>query len=617
LLLYRRGKFAEAEAYFRKAIERVTARNPNPYDGEPYYNLGLALKMQGRYRAAFDAFYKAVWNAAWQDSAYFELARLATRAGDHTQARDLLDNALRRNWSHHKARHLKIALLRRLGRNDQAREEAARALELDAMDIGVMWELRLLGSVPPHPPAPSPTRGEGEQNASAVEERDLPLSPAWERGPGGEGNHVEIALDYLHAGLFDDALAVLEAAPKREPMTLYFMGNCYVQKGETSRATEAFRQAAALPTDYCFPHRLESVPALQSAIEANPADARALYYLGNLWYAHRRYAEAIACWEQACELDPAFPTAFRNLGLAYFNKLHDPERALAAYERAFALNLDDARVCFELDQLAKKLNRTPLERLARLEQHRDLVDRRDDLTLEYITLLNMSGRDEQAYAILLERKFHPWEGGEGKTTGQYVASLIAQARRLLAAGEYHQAVERLERALVYPHNLGEGKLPNAQANNIHYYRGLASAAAGDAAGARACFERAATGPSEPTSAIYYNDQPPDMIFYQGLALHKLGRSGEARQIFQRLVDYGQAHLDDAVKIDYFAVSLPTFLVFDEDLTQRNQTHCYYIMALGHLGLGHSAEAQQCFDQVLALDANHQGAMTHRLFEVHA
>jgi len=586
LLLYRRGKFAEAEAYFHKALERLTARNPNPYDGEPYYNLGLALKMQGRYRAAFDAFYKAVWNAAWQDSAYFELARLAARLGDQAPALDLIDQALRRNWSHHKARHLKIALLRRLGRSSQALEEAARALALDAMDAGVMWEQRLLAG--------------DESFATFVR--------------GNANTYVEIALDYLHAGLFDDAIAVLEAAPKRDPMTLYFTGHCRLQKGDRLHAAEAFRHAAALPADYCFPHRLESVPALQSAIETNPADARAPYYLGNFWYAHRRYAEAIACWERASELDPAFPTAFRNLGLAYFNKLHDPKRALAAYDRAFTLNPDDARVFFELDQLEKKRNRSPQERLARLEQHRDLVDRRDDLTIEYITLLNMLGRHDQAYAILLERRFHPWEGGEGKTTAQYVASLIAQAERLIAAGEYVQAAERLERALAYPHNLGEGKLPNAQENNIYYYLGLAREADGDAAGARACFERAATGPSEPTSAMYYNDQPPDMIFYQGLARRRLGRSDEARQIFRRLIDYGQAHLDDDVKMDYFAVSLPTFLVFDEDLTQRNRTHCYYMMALGHLGLGYPAEAQQCFDRVLALDANHQGAMTHRLFE---
>jgi len=66
-------------------------------------------------------------------------------------------------------------------------------------------------------------------------------------------------------------------------------------------------------------------------------------------------------------------------------------------------------------------------------------------------------------------------------------------------------------------------------------------------------------------------------------------------------------------MDYFAVSLPTFLVFDEDLNQRNRIHCHYMMGLGHLGLGHGTEAQSQFDQVLALEANHQGALIHRTF----
>jgi hypothetical protein len=79
-LLWRRGQFAAAESHLRVAIERLTLRNPNPYDGEAHYQLGLVLTFQGRTREAFDAFYKATWNAAWQDSAFFQLARLARRS---------------------------------------------------------------------------------------------------------------------------------------------------------------------------------------------------------------------------------------------------------------------------------------------------------------------------------------------------------------------------------------------------------------------------------------------------------------------------------------------------------------------------------------------------------
>ncbi len=587
LLLYRRGKFADAETHFRQAIASLTRRNPNPYDGEPFYNLGLALKMEGRYDEAFDAFYKAVWNAAWQDAAYFELARLAARRGALAEALALADNALRRNWSHHKARHLKVALLRRLGQRDAALREAAVALDLDPMDVNVMWERKLLAD-------------DGLF--------DQVMAPAAHRT-------IEIALDYMQAGLFDDAAAVLNAAPQTDPMALYFLAYAKLEADDEVGAQAAFAAAAIMPPDYCFPHRLESIPALEAAMRLNPTDARAPYYLGNFWYAHRRYAEAIACWETARALDPAFPTTHRNLGLAYFNKLHDTGRARDAYERAFALNPDDARVLFELDQLDKRLNRSPDGRLERLEAYPALVERRDDLTIEYITLLNILGWYGEAYAALMGRRFHPWEGGEGKVVGQYVVSLVEGAKASLAEGQPAQAVEMLERATVYPHNLGEGKLPNAQENNITYYLGLAHAALGDRDRAQACFTKAAAGSSEPVSAMYYNDQPPDMIFYQGLARKELGRDAEATALFQRLVNYGQAHLDDDVQMDYFAVSLPTFLVFDEDLNARNRVHCHYMMGLGYLGLGNLIEAERAFDAALALDANHQGALLHRRWAV--
>ena len=85
----------------------------------------------------------------------------------------------------------------------------------------------------------------------------------------------------------------------------------------------------------------------------------------------------------------------RNLGLAYFNKHKDPQKALAQFEKAFTLDPTDGRVFFELDQLYKRLNYTPEQRLENLARHPGLVRQRDDLTIEYITLLNLLGRPER------------------------------------------------------------------------------------------------------------------------------------------------------------------------------------------------------------------------------
>jgi tetratricopeptide (TPR) repeat protein len=582
LLLYRRGKFAAAEPYFRRAIERLTSRNPNPYDGEAYYNLGLSLKMQGRFDEAFDAFYKATWNAAWQDAAFFELARLAGRAGQYGEALALVERALAKNGRHHKARQLKISLLRHLGERESALATITEALHVDPIEYGALWEQTLL-----------------QGNPAFAEITHLNTDTL-----------IELALDYAHAGLFHEGMRLLQEAVDIQPMLKYTLGWIQEQAGEPAAAVQSFKEAAELPADYCFPNRLEDVLSLHAAMRLNPADARAPYYLGNFWYAHRRYEEAIASWEQARELDQQFPTAYRNLGLAYYNKLADPQRALQSLETAFALNPQDARVLYELDQLYKKLNYAPAQRLAFLEEHLALVEQRDDLAVERITLLNLLGRPDEALDLLLKRTFHPWEGGEGKVTRQYVTALVELARQDIEHGEFATAVLRLHQAQAYPLNLGEGKLYGAQENNISYYLGCAYEGMGKTDLAREWFGRAAVGLSEPTSAMFYNDQPPDMIYYQGLAREKLGKMAEAQEMYQRLVDYGQSHMQDDPQIDYFAISLPNFLVFDEDLRLQNQIHCHYMIALGKLGLGEKQLAQDHFQEVLMRDANHLGATLH-------
>jgi len=340
------------------------------------------------------------------------------------------------------------------------------------------------------------------------------------------------------------------------------------------------------------------------------SSSKANYYLGNLWYDKRQYKQAIQHWEESAKLNPDFPTVHRNLAIAYFNKQNNSELALKSLEKAFELDKTDSRVLYELDQLYKKLNRTPQERLENLEKYRDLVNQRDDMTLEFITLLNLNGRLEQALEVLVSRKFHPWEGGEGKVTGQYLYTHVELAKKAIQQKEYNKAIELLNKTVNYPHNLGEGKLHGAQENDIHYYFGCAYEGLEDLENAFKYFELASVGLDEPSAAIFYNDQPPEKIFYQGKALLKLQKKEEADRKFNKLIQYGESHVNDKVSIDYFAVSLPDMLIFDDDLTKRNQVHCHFLIGLGSLGLLKNEEARKELNKVLEADPNHIGAKTH-------
>lgn len=528
----RKGRFDIAEPYLEKAVKILQKRNPNPYDGEPIYNLGLALKYQGRLDEAYARFYKATWNGAWQDAGFFACAQISSRLGNYSDALYEVDRSLLRNWHNGKARALKAALLHKLGRADEAEKLCKESLEIDPFNYGCLFIL-----------------GEIERMTTLMH--------------GNSHNFDELALDFSEAGLWDMAEAVWMLAVNENAvtaMTHYYLGWTLLQSGDVAGATKAFAVGATASPDFVFPNRLEAILALQAAIAVNPDDANANHFLGNLYYDKRQYDLAQAYWERAAELNPGYPTVWRNLSLVYYNKRHDADKALAAIERAFSLDETDSRVLMELDQLYKKLQRPHSQRLEFLQRYPALIAERDDLVLEEITLLNQCGRHLEAKEKLDCHQFHPWEGGEGKVPAQYQTARVELAKIAIKEGRYEAAVDLLNECFDYPHHLGEGKLYGAQENDFNYLLGLSKQALGDEPAAQRCFEQATLGPTEPAAAMYYNDAKPDKIFYAGLAFRALGNEGKARSYFNRLVDYGKQHLHDKVVMDYFAVSLPDLQV---------------------------------------------------------
>ena len=587
-LLLGRGLFAEAEERFRAAVKRLTWRSPNPYTSEPLYNLGLALLYQGKEDAAYDAFYKAAWSSEQQEMAYYFLAVIKARHGEPEQALELVEKGLVKNAHNVKARALKAVLLRKLGRTEEAAEWIGENLELDPFDYVSRYELVLL---------------DGLRSDAGTQAQDLSMLEALTRG--FYETYLQMARDYGEYGCFEEAVSVLGLCGSEYPMLSYYKAFYLEKQNRMEEAAEEYRAADAMSPVCCFPNKLEDIAVLEASIKANPEGAKACYYLGNLFYDKLQFEKAAALWEQSAALDDSFPTVHRNLAIAYFNKRGDLKAAVGQMEKAFSLDRSDTRVFLELDQLYKKASRPFEERLGNYEQNRGILEERDDAMLEYVTLLNLRGQYQKAYDTVMGHWFRPWEGAEGRISGQYKIALIQLAREAIAGKRWEEAEDLLSRALVYPLNLGEGKLEGTKDNHIYYYLGLVRKALGKEAEAAECLERARLGDDEPAGAMYYNDQPADMILYKGLANLALGSRRQACSCFSKLMDYGEKHLYDKVKNDYFAVSLPDFLIFDDDPERRNKAHCYYLMGLAHLGQGEMKEAARSFNQALEYDHNHQ------------
>lgn len=585
LLMLRRGQFEKAESYFRTAVEVLTERNPNPIDGEPLYNLGYCLKLQSKYDDAYNSLFKSTWNAAWQDAGFYALAQIDSIKGEWSEALERVESSLIRNWHNHKARQLKASILRKLNRNQEALSWIEESLKIDRFNMGCRFEKYLI-----------------TKDKKVLDEMNT-IMRQWSHG------YIEYALDFAGAGLYEEASQLLQESINDYeavyPMVYYALGYFDSMNGNAEKALEWYKKAAAESPEKCFPNRIEEVNILQDAIIVNPQDAKAPYYLGNFWYAFRQYDEAVKCWELSYTIDDKFPTLLRNLALAYFNKTNDKTKAQEVLEKAFALDTTDSRIFMELDQLYKKIGKSPEERLEVLNQYPNLIEERDDLCIERITLYNQLGKYDVAKELIATRKFHPWEGGEGKVTGQYTLCRVELAKIAIAENRFADAIELLKETEVYPHDLGEGKLKNAEENEVFYYKGLAYKGLGDQENATANFVEATLGSSEPVQAFFYNDQQPDKIFYQGLAWRELGDEDKARSRFNKLLAHGEKFLFEKSRIDYFAVSLPDLAIWDDDLNVRNQVHCFYVMALGHSGLGNEAEAEKYYQKVKQLDINKQ------------
>ena len=555
LFLLRNARAEESIPFFRAAIRKQTWRNPNPYSGEAYFNLGLALETLEKLPEAYDAFFKATWSAETAGAAWYHLACICVQQGDLKKALQFADESLFRGWHDMKTRSLKASILAHLyGESPEYRRFMDESMKIDPLYSSLLFR-------------------NGQE--------------AFNQATGGRAEaYLNAAYELTAFGFPQDAADLLAKCPAEAPMKYYAKAFAEGKLGQKDAAKADAEKAEALPTDFCFPNRAEEKTMLEYAVSILDTAPKAHYYLGELLYDKKQYDAAVYHWQAAVKEQPGLAPAHRNLSIAYYNH---GDRSLAEAEIAEAVRLEpeNSRCLLEQDQLLKRLDRPAGERLTILEAHREIVPDRCPLMLAYISLLNQDGQYEKALDLLEHSTFHVWEGGEGKVADEYKAALFALAEKAMADGKPEDAFAYAERTITYPENLGEGKLDNVPDNRAYYVMGCARRAAGDEAAARELFEKAAAGSRTPEPVRYYNDQPSDYIYYQGLAFRALGEEAEARESFRSLAEFGEAHMHDKVGYDFFAVSMPELEVYQDDIQKRSDDYCRRLAELGHRGLRES------------------------------
>ncbi len=571
----RKGKLDEAKMHLRKAIDRVAMLYTRPEDCEAFYELGKVLKMEGNYEAAEDTLFRATWDYDFYSPAYQLLAEMACINNDYETALVRINNSLSTNTRNNHAKNLKVTVLRQLEKYDEAVSLAYKVLDDDPLNFYAGNELYL-------------SLLEQDKKAEAQEIMNNMAGKMSDI----EQVSLELAVDYLNSGRYDDAINVLTRLygqgedKKVNPLVHYYLGYLYDAKGEEDLASDHFARGGALPTDFCFPFRYETRAVLQKSMNYHADDARAPYYLGNLLFDNQP-EKAMQYWKKAVEKDPGFAIAYRNLGWGSYHAMKDIPQAVKFYEQAISHNANDPVYFYELDKLYEINNTAPEKRLAMAEPHHEVISKRNDALLREIIVLNLNGKYAKAVDYLTNHHFHIREG-DMRIRDINVNAHLLYGKDFFDKGNYEKALEQYKLANTFPKNQQVGRsLNDERVPQILYFIGTAYEALGEDEKAEQYYKQ----------SVEQDIDDSEFKYYQGLAYLKLGYKGKADILFDQLISEGQKKLEEGVKVDVFAK-------FGEKKSENAiLSMAHFKVGLGYLGKKQKKAAKEEIQKAVKLDVS--------------
>ncbi|MDX1285969.1 MAG: DUF5107 domain-containing protein, partial [Draconibacterium sp.] len=260
------GDYTTARKYLTTAIKRITKDYTRPKTCEALYLQGLVLKAMGLYEEAIDTLYRATWDYAYSSAAYFELAQISCINGDYKKALNEINESISTNTKNTRAVALKATIQRKLGDFDGAKETLKEMSGIDPLDFRIANEDYLLAK------------------ETGCEDADEKLEMLSTKMRDFDQNYLELAVGYINDGMCDEADDILGRYQKSSPIVEYYKAFIQDKKQNSDEAAELFKKANSLSEEYSFPFRLETVNVLKKALEYNPNDGKANYYLGNILY---------------------------------------------------------------------------------------------------------------------------------------------------------------------------------------------------------------------------------------------------------------------------------------------------------------------------------------------
>ncbi|MBQ2378277.1 MAG: DUF5107 domain-containing protein, partial [Clostridia bacterium] len=254
---------------------------------------------------------------------------------------------------------------------------------------------------------------------------------------------------------------------------------------------------------------------------------------------------------------------------------------------------DDPRLLLEYEQLLKNMNFSIEERLNVYEKYPELLAERDDCYLDKLTLLSQQGKYEEAIGMAAVKRFHIYEGGEGKLTKQHAWMHVLYGKELTEAGDGAKAEQIFMNGINMPKSYGEAKTFFNQEAHIYYYLGKLYESQGKAEDAKKAYAEAAI----------YKAAVSEISLFRALALRELGQDLEAEAVLDEMLESAENSIKNFDMRTYYGVGSPSPMPFELNVEKLNLMNGYTLKAFALFGKHDYLGAEQAIREAMKLDPN--------------
>ena len=420
-------KLAELEyrrTNYNKALDCAnTVLKTDTYHPEANYKAGIIYRATKDYINALESFGWAARDMKYRSVAYAQMSEIHLSLKDYNNAEKYADKALDFNTYNLNARKVLLVLSRKQKHLESFNSQSSSILSIDPLNHFVTSEANLL-------------KGDSNKNLNIQNEFS-------------NESILELALDYQHLGLIDEAITTLKNSKQDAKIKLW---QAFLLKDiDAKKSKLLLNEILEISSDFVSPFRTESISVIKWAL-SQKQHWKLKYYLAQNYIAIGLKNEGQQLLKD-CENEPDSDVFYRFRAATLTNQ--DYALRLKDYQKALKLNDSDWKIWDEIIQFNLENKHHEKAYQYGLKAFKRFPRNYNTALVYAKTLVNVN-KYKESIKILKNLTVLPSElARESRTT--YFDAHVFLANEYIQETKHSKAIQLLKDSKKWPENLGVGK----------------------------------------------------------------------------------------------------------------------------------------------------------------